>query len=118
MTATLDRMGCATFRLVLGELVIFLDAYIDRVPSAAPTGITVEAIDRADWLVIGHSHFDHLYGAERIARATGATLIGSYETVRIMEAQGVPLSQMMPVSGGETIRLAPDITVTVYPSLH
>lgn len=118
MNVTLDWMGCATFRLTLGDLVIFLDAYIDRVPSAVPIGITVDEIDRADWIVIGHSHFDHLYGAERITRATGATLIGSYETVRIMEAQGVPLSQLMPVAGGEKIRLANDVTVNVYPSLH
>ncbi len=35
MTATLDWMGCATFRLTLDEQVVMLDAYIDRVPSAA-----------------------------------------------------------------------------------
>jgi L-ascorbate metabolism protein UlaG (beta-lactamase superfamily) len=35
MTATLDWLGCATFRLTIGNLVVFLDAYIDRVPSAA-----------------------------------------------------------------------------------
>jgi len=118
MTARLDWMGCTTFRFVIGELVVFLDAYLDRVPSAAPIGITVEEIDRADWILVGHSHFDHLYGAERIAKATGATIIGSYETVRIMESQGVPLTHLMPVAGGERIRLANDITVAVYPSLH
>ena len=32
--ATLDWLGCATFRLTLADLVVFLDAYIDRVPSA------------------------------------------------------------------------------------
>jgi L-ascorbate metabolism protein UlaG (beta-lactamase superfamily) len=118
MAATLDWLGCATFRLTIDNLVIFLDAYIDRVPSAAPIGITVDAIKRADWIVVGHSHFDHLYGAERIAKATGATIIGSYETVRVMEAQGVPLSQMIPVAGGETIRLSQDVTVSVFPSQH
>src|SRR5215813_1139737 len=118
MTATLDWLGCATFRLTTGNLVIFLDAYIDRVPSAAPVGITVDEIDRADWIVVGHSHFDHLYGAERIARKTGATVIGSYETVRVMEAQGVPLAQLMPVAGGEKVRLSDEVTVDVYPSQH
>ena len=59
MNVTLDWMGCATFRLTLGDLVIFLDAYIDRVPSAVPIGITVDEIDRAHWIVVGHSHFDH-----------------------------------------------------------
>lgn len=118
MTATLDWLGCATFRLTVGNLVVFLDAYIDRVPSAQPTGITIDEITRADWIVIGHSHFDHLYGAERIAQTTGATIIGSYETVRIMEAQGVPAQRLLPVAGGEKIRLCPDVTVSVYPSQH
>ncbi len=118
MTATLDWMGCATFRLTLDQLVVFLDAYIDRVPNATPVGITTEEIDRADWIVVGHSHFDHVYGAERIARATRATVIGSYETVRIMEAQGVPTDQLMPVCGGEKIRLSDKVTVNVYPSQH
>jgi len=34
MKVTLDWLGCATFRLTLGETVVFLDAYMDRVPSA------------------------------------------------------------------------------------
>jgi L-ascorbate metabolism protein UlaG (beta-lactamase superfamily) len=118
MIARLDWYGCATFRLTLGELVIFLDAYIDRVPAAQGTGLRADDIDRADWIVVGHSHFDHLWGAERIARQTGATIIGSHETVRVMEKEGVPLAQLLPVAGGERIRLSPEVTVAVYPSLH
>ena len=118
MTATLDWYGCATFRLTVGELVVFLDAYIDRAEGAAGTGLTAGDIDRCDFVVVGHSHFDHLWGAERIARNTGATIIGSFETVRVMETQGVPLAQLMPVAGGERIRLADEVSVSVYPSLH
>jgi L-ascorbate metabolism protein UlaG (beta-lactamase superfamily) len=104
--------------LIRDDLVVFLDAYIDRVPSAAPTGITTADVERADWIVVGHSHFDHLWGAERIARQTGATIIGSYESIRIMAEQGVPTSQLMPVSGGERVRLSPEVSVAVFPSLH
>ena len=118
MTTTLDWYGCATFRLTVGELVVFLDAYIDRAEGAAGTGLTAGDIDRCDFVVVGHSHFDHLWGAERIARNTGATIIGSFETVRVMETQGVPLAQLMPVAGGERIRLADQVSVSVYPSLH
>ncbi|GLY73592.1 MBL fold metallo-hydrolase [Actinoallomurus iriomotensis] len=116
--ATLDWYGCATFRLTVGELVVFLDAYIDRFPGAPGPDVRTDDIDRADWIVIGHSHFDHLWGAERIARRTGATIIGSHETIRIMEREGVPDDQLLPVSGGERIRLSADVTVAVYPSLH
>jgi hypothetical protein len=118
MTARLNWYGCATFRLTVGSLVLFLDAYIDRIPGAAGTGLRADDIERADWIVVGHSHFDYLWGAERIAKRTGATIIGSHETVRIMEQEGVPLAQLLPVGGGERIRLSSEVTVTVYPSLH
>ncbi|MGI9597374.1 MAG: MBL fold metallo-hydrolase [Acidimicrobiales bacterium] len=118
MTTTLDWYGCATFRLRTGDQTIFLDAYIDRTESAAGPGLVADDIASADWILIGHSHFDHLYGAERIAANTGATIVGSYETVRVMEQAGVPLDQMICVSGGETIELGDRVTVKVFPSLH
>lgn len=118
MGATLDWYGCATFRLTIGRLVVFLDAYIDRAPSAPGTGLRADDIDRADWVVVGHSHFDHLWGAERIARNTGATVIGSYESTRVLAQCGVPESQLISVSGGERVRLADDVVVAVFPSLH
>jgi L-ascorbate metabolism protein UlaG (beta-lactamase superfamily) len=116
--ATLDWYGCATFRLRTAGLTIFLDAYIDRAPGAAGTGLTADDVDECDWIVIGHSHFDHLAGAERIMANTGAMLIGSYETVRLMEAAGVPPERMICVAGGERVRLSPDVTVSVLPSQH
>jgi L-ascorbate metabolism protein UlaG (beta-lactamase superfamily) len=118
MSATLDWYGCATFRLRTTGLTIFLDAYIDRVPNAPGTGLTADDIDECDWIVIGHSHFDHLAGAERIMARTNATLIGSYETVRVMEAAGVPAARMICVAGGERVRLADDVAVSVLPSQH
>ncbi len=118
MTTTLDWYGCATFRLKTAGLTIFLDAYIDRAENAAGTGLRADDIDACDWIVIGHSHFDHLYGAERIAANTRARLIGSYETVRVMAQAGVPLDRMICVAGGETIELGPGVRVSVYPSQH
>jgi L-ascorbate metabolism protein UlaG (beta-lactamase superfamily) len=114
----LDWYGCATFRLKTAGLSIFLDAYIDRAEGAQGTGLRADDIDQADWIVIGHSHFDHLYGAERIAQNTGARIIGSYESIRVMEEAGVPLDQMICVAGGETIDLGQGVRVSVYPSQH
>ena len=118
MPTTLDWYGCATFRLQTAGLRIFLDAYIDRAASAAGTGLRADDIEACDWIVVGHSHFDHLYGAERIAANTGARIIGSYETVRVMEQAGVPLDQMICVAGGECIDLGAGVRVHVYPSQH
>jgi L-ascorbate metabolism protein UlaG (beta-lactamase superfamily) len=99
-------------------LTIFLDAYIDRAEGAAGPGLVADDVDEADWIVVGHSHFDHLYGAERIMANTNATLICSYESVRVMEQAGVPLDRMICVAGGETIDLGAGVTVSVYPSQH
>ena len=118
MAVTLDWLGVSTYRLTVDEHVIFLDAYMDRVPSAPTVGLKSSDIDRANHILIGHSHFDHLWGAERIAHNTGATIIGSHETVRLMELEEVDHETLVAVSGGERIRLSESITVRVFPSQH
>jgi L-ascorbate metabolism protein UlaG (beta-lactamase superfamily) len=115
---TLDWLGTATFRLTIGDLVLFLDAYMDRVPDAPPVGLSAKDVDRADFVLIGHSHFDHLAGAEVIAKNTGARIIGSHESCRVMREAGVPDAQLMPSSGGERHGLADGVTVRVFPSIH
>ena len=118
MATTLDWYGCATFAMRTGGLTVFLDAYVDRAPGAAGTQVVADDITECDWIVVGHAHFDHLYGAERIARNTGARIIGSYETVRVMEQAGVPVEQMICVAGGETVALSDSVRVSVFPSQH
>lgn len=118
MSTTLDWYGCATFRLRTGGLTVFLDAYIDRAPIAAGAGRSAADITDCDWILVGHSHFDHLYGAETILANTSATLVGSYETVRVMEAAGVDPARMLCVAGGETVDLGGGVRATAYPSLH
>ncbi len=119
MRVVLDWLGVSTFRLAVGDTTIFLDAYIDRVPAAPPIGMTTADVRRADYVLIGHSHFDHLWGAERIAKQTGAAVIGSHETVRLLHDQdGIPEAQLLAVAGGEPIELADGIRVRVFPSLH
>jgi hypothetical protein len=44
--------------------------------------------------------------------------VGSYETVRVLQAVGVPDRQLMPVAGGETLRLGDRVSMKVFPSQH
>ena len=118
MDIRLAWYGTSTFRLTIGHTIIFLDAYLDRVPEAPPIGLGSSDVDRADFVLIGHSHFDHILGAETIALNTGATLVGSYESVRVMTENGVPEDQLMAVSGGEPVQLASGIRVRGVPGLH
>ena len=114
----LEWFGVSTFRLRVGDTVIFLDAYLDRVAAAAPVGLASGEVTGADAVLVGHSHFDHLHGAQFIAAGTGARIVGSHETVRLMAEAGVPGDQLTAVGGGELVELGPAVRARVLPSLH
>lgn len=118
MTITLDWYGCATYRLTIGGLVVFLDTYMDRPDGAPGVGLTTAEVSEADYALIGHSHWDHLAGADVIAKQTGAKVIGSHESARVLRERGVPDEQLWTAQGGERFRLSEDVTVRVYPSMH
>ena len=118
MEISIDWLGCATFRLKIGDLTIFLDTYMDRVPSAPKVGLVAAKVTEADFILIGHSHFDHLAGAEIIASNTGATVIGSTETANVLKNAGIDLLQLRIAQGGERYRLNDSVSVKIFPSLH
>lgn len=99
MTVTLDWFGCTTYRLNIDGLVVFLDTFMDRLSSAPDVGATSAYITEADFAMIGHSHMDHLAGADVIAKNTGAHIIGSHETVRVLFEAGVPTDQLLLSAG-------------------
>ena len=118
MSIKIDLLGCATFRLVVGDLVIFLDAYMDRVASAPKVDLSASQVDKADFVVVGHSHFDHIAGSETIATNTGAIVIGSNETARVLHNEQISCNQLRVAQGGERYRLSDSVTMRVFPSLH
>jgi L-ascorbate metabolism protein UlaG (beta-lactamase superfamily) len=118
MSIKLDWLGCATYRLEVAGLVIYLDTFMDRAPSAPDVGMTSIRVTQADFALIGHAHWDHLAGADVIAKNTGARVIGSHESARVLRERGVPDEQLWCAQGGEHFRLSDDVTVRVYPSLH
>ena len=115
---TLEWLGCATFRVRVKGLTLFFDTFVDRIPSAEPVGVRSGEITRADFVFISHAHFDHILGADTIAKNTGAPVVGSYETIRVLRENGVAAEQLWAVSGGETIDCGRGVSVRVYPALH
>jgi L-ascorbate metabolism protein UlaG (beta-lactamase superfamily) len=119
---TLTYLGVAGWQLDAGPTTILVDPYFSRPdldgPVAPdPAAIAARAPARADLIVIGHSHVDHVLDAPTIAAATGARLVGSESTARLARASGVPEAQLVTVRGGE--ELAGDgWSVRVLPSLH
>jgi len=118
----LTYLGVAGWQLDAGERTILADPYFSRpelggliVPDAA--AIARRAPKRADLIVIGHSHVDHLLDAPAVALATGAQLLGSVSTAHVARASGVPADRVITVKGGEDYELD-GYSVRVIPSLH
>ncbi|KAI1129642.1 Metallo-hydrolase/oxidoreductase [Nemania abortiva] len=101
---TLEWFGATTFRLKTKGITIFLDAWLER-PEPLKTYLRIDDVDQCDYIFISHAHFDHLPGADRLAKATGAIIVGNGEAINVMRAAGVPEAQLIAVSGGERIPL-------------
>jgi L-ascorbate metabolism protein UlaG (beta-lactamase superfamily) len=118
MTLSVEWFGCATFRVRVGSSTLFFDTYLDKAPGVPSAGLSTADVDAADFVFISHAHFDHVLGADTIAKTTGATVVGNYETAHLMAANGVPASQVLPVAGGETVDCGGSVTVRVLPAQH
>lgn len=115
---TIEWFGCATFRVHVGDRVLFFDSYLDKLPGVPPGGLTTDEVDRADFVFVSHAHFDHVHGADAIARRTGATVVGNHETAHLMAACGVPDDQIIATAGGDTVDCGDGVTVRALPSQH
>jgi hypothetical protein len=62
---------------------------------------------RANAVLVGHSHFDHLLDVPTIARRTGAKVVGSSSTANVARAGGVLAENILVANGGETWTIGP-----------
>ena len=118
MPTTLEWFGTATFRVRNAGLDLFFDAYLDRLPGLDPVGLTTAEVGKADFVFVSHAHFDHLFGAASVAKGTGATVVCSPESARCLREDGVPETQLLVVTGGETVHCGRSTKVRVLPALH
>jgi hypothetical protein len=133
-------MSIANWDLKVNDKRIMMDAYISRLPNSlfvpapafpndmyaftkAPAGVDLESIRKVrdaelgdgklDYLLVGHSHWDHSWDTPAWARLTGAQMIGGVSSCLQASAQGVPGTQCRTVNGGEKIVLGDGITMRV-----
>ena len=81
------------------------------------TTLIKKIIQKADFIFIHHSHFDHLADVPFIARLTGAKIIGTETTVSILEAYGIKKDKLYTVKGGEDYQFD-GFSVRVIPGIH
>lgn len=119
---SLTYLGVAGWQLDAGDVTVLVDPYFSRPKLDGPVvsdaaAIAARAPKRADLIVVGHSHVDHLLDAPAVALATGAQLLGSASTARFARASGLAEDRIIPVRGGEDYQMR-GFSVRVIPSLH
>jgi hypothetical protein len=74
-------------------------------------------IPKADQILIGHGHWDHMADIPYIAKKTGAQVIGSETHANVLRASGVTEGKIVQVKGGEFMQFD-GYTIEVFPGLH
>ena len=97
-------LGTANYELAYGDQVLLLDTFYDRGPRFRPIGFSVDQVKRADAILIGHGHWDHISDVAPVARQTHAPVIGAPVTIEAAVKLGVPPEQTRVVKGGEVMQ--------------
>lgn len=118
----LTYLGVAGWQIDGGPATVLVDPHFSRPDLSGliapdPAAIAKRAPVRADLIVVGHSHADHLLDAPAVAMATGAQVLGSVSTARVARASGVPEDRIITVKGGEDFAMGA-YSVRAIPSLH
>ena len=109
-------LGWSTYEVAYHGKVLLLDAFIDTLPSRR-LGLKPDAIKRADAILVGHPHFDHVFNAPQLSQQTGAPIFVSPAGRTMLTAAKVPADKLRIVRGGESIKMA-GFTVQTALALH
>src|ERR1700730_1740602 len=105
-TLAVRWVGYSNFELAYNGKIILLDAYFDRGGNYPPLGFAARDVTRADVILIGHGHFDHMSDPASVGIRTGAVIVGAPVTTDKLAAQQVPATQILTVTGrgGELLK--------------
>ena len=104
-TLAIRWTGFANFELSYKGQIILLDAYFDRGSNFPSLGFKAADVTRANVILIGHGHHDHMSDAASVGIRTGATVVGAPLTTAKLLSQNVDPQKIRTVSGRESATL-------------
>jgi len=120
--ASLTWLGHASFEIELNGSVIYTDPWFNVKPRenerlVMPSVKSVDAIRKADVILVSHEHFDHCdaYDTTRIAQRTFATVVGPEEA--LAKLHDISPRVKMVVNEGDSFVLH-GLNIRVTPARH
>jgi L-ascorbate metabolism protein UlaG (beta-lactamase superfamily) len=111
--ARLTWHGHSCFTLETGDGTrIMIDPWLDENPTA---DIKAADVEKLDYILVSHGHFDHFADCIPLAKRTGATVISTFELVSFCEQEGVKNGHGMNIGGAY---LFPFGRVKLTPAVH
>ncbi|WP_433285644.1 MBL fold metallo-hydrolase [Micromonospora sp. CA-244673] len=122
--------GTSGWRIDIGDRTLLVDPYLSRYDTGlfkgafnentrlkVDTTVVDPLVDRAENILVTHTHWDHFNDVPHIAERTGARVVGTLTAYHLGLAYGLPSTQLAPVRGGEVLDFGA-YTVEVVSSLH
>ena len=103
--------SCFSLETDDGTRILF-DPFLSDNPVA---DVGPDGIDRLDYILVSHGHFDHFADCIPLAKRTGATVISTFELVSFCQKQGVEKGHGMNIGGAHRF---PFGKVKLTPALH
>jgi L-ascorbate metabolism protein UlaG (beta-lactamase superfamily) len=140
---TLKYFGAAGWEISDGTTVLLIDPYLSRLNGPRPPGApraaqydrdtrpafgwadraasdtsTIDShVRRADFILVTHTHYDHVLDVPYLAAKTHATVIGTESTENVLRAYRIAEDQLVTVRGGEDFEFG-TFSLKVIPSIH
>ncbi len=117
--------GISGYEISNGQTTVLTDPVITRPtfstllsgPVEIDEALVKKTFPRADYILINHSHFDHAIDAAIIAEHTGATIVGSENTLNLARARGIPEARLIQTRDGLVVTLG-SFKVTMVKGQH
>jgi L-ascorbate metabolism protein UlaG (beta-lactamase superfamily) len=122
---SIRSIGAAGFVFEGAQRTIVVDPFISR-PGLLRTGLCplvpdeaaiARVIPRADEVLVGHAHHDHVMDAPSLCAQTGARFIGGPDACNVARAAGLTEAQIVQTVGGDRIACGSG-SVLGLPSRH
>ena len=118
MKTTVEWFGVNALRFTHEGRTVLVDPYVTRDPDAtSDPDILARHFPAADYILISHSHWDHIADTPALAKITGATVVGSETTINVCRAHGIAEKQLHLIEPGGFFH-CPWFSVRFIPSLH